>query len=113
MNTGSVPKRGDIVWMTLDPISGHEQGGRRPVLVVTPTHFNQATGLAYVVPITSKRKGYAIEVTIEGKYIQGVVLASALRSIDWRARKTEFADTCPADALRAVQKMIISFVASE
>ena len=42
-----VPKQGDIIAITLDPQSGHEQKGRRPALVVSKDLFNRSTGLAF------------------------------------------------------------------
>ncbi|OQR42386.1 pemk protein, partial [Klebsiella aerogenes] len=38
-------KRGDIYIVTLDPTEGREQQGYRPVVVVSPEAFNQATNL--------------------------------------------------------------------
>jgi mRNA-degrading endonuclease toxin of MazEF toxin-antitoxin module len=34
-------KRGEIWLVSLDPASGHEQKGRRPVLIVSPEAFNR------------------------------------------------------------------------
>jgi len=46
-------KRGEIWLVSLDPTSGHEQKGRRPVLIVSPEAFNHVTKLPVIVPITS------------------------------------------------------------
>ena len=47
-------RRGDVVVAELSPIIGREQGGRRPVLVVSPTAYNSwPIGMAVVAPITS------------------------------------------------------------
>ena len=46
-------ERGDIYLVSLDPTSGHEQQGTRPVLVVSPTPFNRLTKTPIVLPITS------------------------------------------------------------
>jgi mRNA interferase ChpB len=46
-------KRGDIYLVDLDPTAGREQQGSRPVLVVSPTEFNEATNLPVVCPITN------------------------------------------------------------
>ena len=105
-----IPKRGDIMWMSLDPVAGHEQAGVRPVVVVSPVHFNRSTGLAYVVPVTSKRKGYPTELPIDGIRIHGMALASSLRSIDWRERKPTFAEVCPPSALKKIQGMIMTIL---
>ena len=46
-------KRGEIWLVSLDPTLGHEQKGRRPVLIVSPEAFNRITKLPVVLPITS------------------------------------------------------------
>ena len=59
-----VPERGEAVWITLDPQAGHEQAGRRPALVLSPSAYNGRVGLALFCPITSQVKGYPFEVPI-------------------------------------------------
>ncbi len=46
-------ERGDIDRVSLDPTTGHEQRGSRPVLVISPGKFNRLTGVPIVVPITT------------------------------------------------------------
>src|ERR1022692_2226401 len=46
-------KRGEIWLVGLDPTQGHEQKGRRPVLIVSPEAFNRVTKVSVVLPITS------------------------------------------------------------
>ena len=47
-------RRGDVVVADLSPVIGHEQGGRRPVLVLSPAAYNAwPIGMAIVAPITS------------------------------------------------------------
>jgi mRNA interferase MazF len=83
-----VPSRGDVVWVTLDPQTGHEQRGRRPALVLSPQAYNGKVGLALLCPITSQVKGYPFEVAIpEGLSVTGVVLADQVKSMDWTARQ--------------------------
>ena len=59
-----VPRRGDIVWLSFTPQAGHEQAGRRPALVLSPSTYNRKVGLALFCPITSRVKGYPFEVTV-------------------------------------------------
>jgi mRNA interferase MazF len=59
-----VPRRGDVVRLDFDPQKGHEQAGRLPALVLSPTDYNRVVGLAAVCPITNERKGYPWEVEI-------------------------------------------------
>jgi mRNA interferase MazF len=83
-----IPERGDAVWITLDPQAGHEQAGRRPALVLSPSAYNGRVGLALFCPITSQMKGYPFEVPLPaGLPVAGVVGADQVKSLDWRARK--------------------------
>ena len=47
----------DLAWAGLDPSVGHEQAGRRPVLVISNDVISRAIGLVAVVPLTSLKKG--------------------------------------------------------
>jgi len=83
-----VPERGDAIWITLDPQAGHEQAGRRPALVLSPSSYNGRVGLALLCPITNQAKDYPFEVPIPaGTPVAGVVGADQVKSLDWRARK--------------------------
>jgi mRNA interferase MazF len=46
--------RGDIVWANLDPTLGHEQSGKRPVLVLSEDVFNDHSGTVIAVVLTSQ-----------------------------------------------------------
>jgi len=91
-----VPQRGDVVWLTFNPQAGHEQAGRRPAVVLSPTAYNQKVGLAIFCPITNQIKGYPFEVLVPaGLAITGAILADQVKSLDWRARQAELIDTLP------------------
>ena len=50
-------KQGQIGWMNLNPTVGHEQGKRRPVLIVSNNYFNQKNGgMVKIVPVPSNEK---------------------------------------------------------
>jgi mRNA interferase MazF len=84
-----VPERGDVVWVDFSPTEGHEQAKHRPALVLSPSSYNERSGLMLCCPITSKIKPYPFVVPILGSPdVGGVALADQLRTLDWRARKT-------------------------
>jgi mRNA interferase MazF len=102
-----VPDSGDIVWMALDPALGHEQKGRRPVLVLSPASYNGKVGLAICCPVTGQIKGYPFEVVLPaGLPVRGVILADQLRSLDWRSRQAEIACTLPRATVSEVMDRI-------
>lgn len=98
-----VPERGDAVWITLDPQAGHEQAGRRPALVLSPSAYNGRVGLALLCPITTQVKGYPFEVPLpEGLPVAGAVGADQVKSLDWRARKATRIAAVPKDIVAQV-----------
>lgn len=57
MKTNINPLRGDIWLVDLDPVVGHEQGKKRPCLVISANKFNRSHAeLVMLIPITSKDK---------------------------------------------------------
>lgn len=108
---GYIPERGDVVWITLDPQAGHEQAGRRPALVLSPSAYNGRVGLALLCPITNQAKGYPFEVPLpEGSPVTGVVGSDQVKCLDWRARKASRIAAVPpetvAEVLRRLQTLL-------
>jgi mRNA interferase ChpB len=98
-------KRGDIYLVSLDPTEGREQRGSRPVLVVSPAEFNEATKLPVICPITSggdfaRRIGFAVPVT--GIKTTGVVRCDQPRVLDLTARNARKVDTLPESIMDEV-----------
>jgi mRNA interferase ChpB len=88
--------------VSLDPTQGHEQQGHRPVLIISPTAFNQATKLPVVLPITSggefaRRIGFAVP--LSGIRTTGVVRCDQPRVLDIHARGGRKVDSLPAETL--------------
>jgi len=54
--------RGNIHWADLNPVIGSEQGGLRPVLVLSQNVFNERSGTVIAVALTSQpqRAGYPL-----------------------------------------------------
>ncbi len=106
-----IPDRGDLVWITLNPHSGHEQSGRRPAVVISPALYNSKVGLSIMCPVTGQVKGYPFEVKIPaGLEVKGVVLADQVRNLDWRARKAELICSLPEDAMTEIQQKLIALI---
>ena len=105
-----VPKRGDVIWLNFNPQAGHEQAGKRPALVLSPEDYNRKTSLLIACPITSKVKGYPFEVPLDGKKIDGVVLADQVKSLDWRVRKTAFAEKAGVPVVKEVQNKLLLLI---
>ena len=103
MNKVYVPSCGDIVWLTFNPQTGHEQSGRRPAVVISPKIYNEKSGLSLFCPITSKSKGYPFEVELPKEVnVTGVILSDQVKSLDWRVRKAEFKESLPEEVIDEV-----------
>jgi len=102
-----IPERGDLVWLVFDPQAGHEQGGRRPALVLSPASYNGKSGLALICPVTSQVKGYPFEVPVPtGLAVHGIILSDQVKNLDWQARRAEFICRLPDDATIQVLKRV-------
>lgn len=85
-----IPKQGDIIAITFDPQSGHEQKGRRPAYVVSKELFNRSTGLAIVCPITNTDRSFPFHVPIlKSSRITGFIMVEQVKSVDYRARRVK------------------------
>lgn len=94
-------KRGEIWLVGLDPTQGHEQKGRRPVLIVSPEAFNRVTRVPVVLPITSggsfaRTAGFAVKLEGAGTKTTGIVRCDQPRALDLRARGGRRLESIPA-----------------
>ena len=102
-----VPDRGDAVWISFNPQAGHEQAGRRPAIVLSPTAYNRKVGLAIFCPITNQIKGYPFEVVIPGDLkVTGAILSDQAKSLDWKVRDVELIVKLPASVTVEVLKKL-------
>ena len=91
--------------VSLNREQGKEQQGHRPVLIVSPAAFNEATTLPVVLPITNggelaRRTGFAVE--ISGINTTGLVRCDQPRVLDIAERQGRKVDTLPAALLEDV-----------
>ena len=95
-------KRGDIYLVDLEPTAGREQRGHRPVVIVSPDAFNDATNLPVIAPITNggdfaRRIGFSVPLT--GTKTTGVVRCDQPRVLDLKARNGRRVESLPANIL--------------
>src|SRR5271167_4326457 len=100
-------KRGEIWLVSLDPASGHEQKGRRPVLIVSPEAFNRVTKVPVVLPITSggnfaRTAGFAVPLAGTGTTTTGVVRCDQPRALDLGARGGKKLEAVPPGVIEEV-----------
>ena len=93
-------KRGEIWLVSLDPTSGHEQKGHRPVLIVSREAFNRVTKVPVVLPVTSggsfaRTAGFAVTLDGAGTKTTGVVRCDQPRALDLAARSGRKLENVP------------------
>jgi mRNA interferase MazF len=106
-----LPKRGDLVHMNFSPSAGHEPADRHYALVISQTAYNKKSGMALVCGITSRIRDWPFEVPLPPGLlpekrgigaVSSVVLADAVRQVDYRYREMEFVASCPHEVIEDV-----------
>ena len=101
------PNAGDLIFIDFNPQAGHEQAGRRPALVLSPSSYTKITKLSIMCPVTSRKKGYPFEVDLpKGLKISGVVLTDQIKCLDISARRAEIRDSVPSEILSEVREKL-------
>lgn len=100
-------KRGEIWLVGLDPTEGHEQEGRRPVLIVSPEAFNRMAKVPVVLPITAggsfaRTAGFAVSLMGAGTQTTGVVRCDQPRALDLGARNGKKLESIPVAIVEEV-----------
>lgn len=64
--------RGEIRWADLNPVRGHEQAGRRPVLILSHDVFNKRSGTVIAMAITRRpqKAGFPLTYPLAPKQLQ-------------------------------------------
>lgn len=117
MSDQRVPSRGDIWDAYLDPVVGREQGGRRPVVIVSNDSLNTAPSeLCWIVPLTTRDRGVWAHPPLE--IIEGVLprpsfmLCDQLRSISHNRLKRYRGRVSP-ETLEKARSVFAIMVSSE
>lgn len=98
-------KRGEIYMVSLDPTQGHEQRRHCPIVIVSPTEFNEITKLPVILPITSGgefARRIAFAVPLSGTVTTGVIRCDQPRVLDLKARSGRLIEQLPDEILGEV-----------
>ena len=98
-------KRGEVYDARLEPIEGSEQGGTRPVIIVSRNAINNSSPLVIAVPCTTyrtKRRIYPSQILIKapnGGLVQdSLALGEQLRALS-KTRLIKFRGVLDSDTL--------------
>lgn len=101
---------GEVHWVDLDPVFGSEQGGRRPVLVLSGATLHGLSGRILICPITSNQDPWPTKVHIPpGCVVSGSLLTDQVRMID-RARPLRYIGRLPDRILFRVRHRIAAYM---
>jgi mRNA interferase MazF len=102
-----VPRRGDLIALSFNPQSGHEQRGRRPALVLSHDLFNRHTGLCLACPITNTDRGHPFHVALPDAHdVTGFVMVEQVKSVDFRARRAKRLGKAPVAVLEEALSLL-------
>ncbi len=105
-----IPELGDIVVLTFDPRSGHEQKDRRPAIIISNKVFNQHLGLAFAIPITNTKRGFPFHIEVNSKQLTGFIMVEQMKSIDYRSRKIKFVEKAKQETVDEILSIIESIL---
>lgn len=108
---GYIPQQGDIVALSFDPQSGHEQKGRRPAIIVSNQSFNKHLKLAFACPITNTFRNSPFHIAVESENITGYIMSEQMKSIDYHSRHIKFIEKAPKETLNKILSIIDSVLA--
>jgi len=98
----SEPRRGDVFWVSLDPVLGSDIQKTRPAVIVSNDAMNRFSRRVVVLPLTSNvDRCYPGEALVSVKGKQARALGDQLRSID-KARLRNRVDTLSQEQMRHV-----------
>jgi|SRR3989338_60404 len=101
-------KQGDIWLADLEPVQGSEQGGRRPIVIISGNTMNDALPIVIAVPLSSKIKRYPTSIQIHPNRANGLTKEAEAMPFQVRAmtkgRLKKKVGTVSADELREILK---------
>jgi len=102
--------RGDIFWADLNPVRGSEQGGLRPVLVLSHDVFNRRSGTVIAVAVTSQpqRAGFPLSLEIRSTKLpkQSWVKISQIRTLSTERLGKRLARVSPEELATVVEGLL-------
>ncbi len=105
-----IPEQGDIVALSFNPQSGHEQKGRRPAMIISNKIFNKHLGLAFACPITNTKRNFPFHIECESENITGFIMGEQMKSIDYNSRNIKFIEKASQKTINQILGIIDSIM---
>jgi mRNA interferase MazF len=104
---------GDVLLADLDPVAAHEQGGRRPVLVLSGPSYNELRNEQLIVAaITSRQRGLPFHIPVGpdcGLRMPSWVQSESVRAISAQ-RVIRHLGRARPETVAEVRNRVISFL---
>jgi len=98
--------RGDVLWADLNRVVGHEQAGRRPVVVLSVDIFNERSGTVIAMALTRRpqRAGFPLTLELESVKLgkRAWVKISQVRTLPVRRLGRKLGRAAPEEVERLV-----------
>jgi mRNA interferase MazF len=104
---------GDLLLADLDPVAGHEQGGRRPVLVLSGTSYNELRNEQLIVAaVTRRQRGLPFHIAVGtdcGLRGPSWVQSESVRAVSAQRMISRLGRVRP-ETLAEVRNLVINFL---
>ena len=80
----TVPKRGEVYLVSLDPTQGREIKKTRPCVIVSPDELNDHLATCIVAPMTTGGHPYPFRIPCRFQRKDGYIVIDQLRTVDAR-----------------------------
>lgn len=117
-----IPARGHLVHMNFSPSAGHEMADRHYALVISPLSYNRKSRMAIVCAITSSSRAWPFAVELPAGLlppkadvgsVRSVIIADAVRQVDFRQREMEFVAEAPREVVEEVLDLLLAVLDEE
>ena len=108
-------QQGDIFWANLNPTKGHEQAGRRPVIILQNDILNQNLNTVMIAPTTTNLEAknrlitYFLPATATGLMQGSVALLYQARTLDKKRLQEKITTLSPAQIQKIKEKFWNAF----
>lgn len=108
-------ERGEIWDVDLEPVAGHEQQGNRPVIIVSPSSFNNVSRTPIVLPITrggglARQHGFAVSLEGMATRTVGVIRCDQPRALDLIARNGTKLESVPTELVDEILARLLAIL---
>lgn len=105
----------EVWWAQLDPVVGHEQAGRRPVVVVSGDWWNETHApVVGIVPLSSRAKGMPHHIKVSagagGLSVDSFLMPEHLRYVDRRRLVAPVGGSLSSEVMQRLRTLIVRMI---